>query len=318
MKQVGLALGSGGARGWAHIGVIRALQEEGIGISGIAGASIGALVGAIHCAGELDDLEDFVRDLCWRDLLTYFDMVFPSSGLLDGNRVYELLSEHMQAMRIEDAAIPFCCVATDLIRGEEVQLRSGCMVDAVRASIAVPGIFTPFCDGDRFLGDGGIVNPVPVDVARDLGAELVLAVNLNRRRVSGGRAESAQPSAVGQANSQEAMEPVRSAEASHRRETFLRRLQQRFESLQDTLNDKVDQWLDAEDPAPNIFEVIGTSLNVMEQQVTRGRLQVHVPDLLVEPPLQDVAIFDFHQAGRIIELGHRAMRDQLPALRELL
>ncbi|EDY37539.1 phospholipase, patatin family [Cyanobium sp. PCC 7001] len=318
MKQVGLALGSGGARGWAHIGVIRALQEEGIGISGIAGASIGALVGAMYCAGELDDLEDFVRDLRWRDLLTYFDMVFPTSGLLDGNRVYELLSEHMQAMRIEDAAIPFCCVATDLIRGKEVQLRSGCMVDAVRASISVPGIFTPFCDGDRFLGDGGIVNPVPVDVARDLGAELVIAVNLNRNHVTGGLAETARPSAVGESRNQETVERKRREGVNQRRETFLRNLQQRFESLQDTLNDKMDQWFDAEDPGPNIFEVIGTSLNVMEQQVTRGRLEVHVPDLLVEPPLHDFAIFDFHEASRIIALGHRAMRDQLPALRELL
>jgi NTE family protein len=318
VKQVGLALGSGGARGWAHIGVIRALQEEGIGIRCIAGASIGALVGAIYCAGELDDLEDFVRDLRWRDLLTYFDMVFPTSGLLDGNRVYELLSEHMQAMQIQDAAIPFCCVATDLIRGEEVQLRSGCMVDAVRASISVPGIFTPFCDGDRYLGDGGIVNPVPVDVARDLGAELVIAVNLNRNHRSGGLAEPAEPSELGQSCSQEVMERTRSDGANQRRETFLRSLQQRFENLQDSLNAKVDQWLDAEDPGPNIFEVIGTSLNVMEQQVTRGRLEVHVPDLLVEPALQDVAIFDFHEASRIIALGQRAMRDQLPALRKLL
>ena len=126
----------GGARGWAHIGVVRALQEAGIRIDFISGASIGALVGAIYCAEELDELEDFIRDLSWRDMLLYFDMVFPTSGLLDGNKVYELLSEHMQGMKIEESPIPFCCVATDLIKGEEVHLKSGSMVDAVRASIS--------------------------------------------------------------------------------------------------------------------------------------------------------------------------------------
>jgi NTE family protein len=154
MKRVGLALGSGGARGWAHIGVIHALQEAGIRIDCISGASIGALVGAIHCAGELDELEDFILDLSWKDMFSFFDMVFPTSGLLDGDKVYELLSEHMQGMKFEDSPIPFCCVATDLIKGEEVHLSSGLMVDAVRASISVPGIFTPFCHGDLFLGDG--------------------------------------------------------------------------------------------------------------------------------------------------------------------
>jgi NTE family protein len=310
MKRVGLALGSGGARGWAHIGVIRALQEAGIGIDLLSGASIGALVGAIHCAGELDELEDFVRELSWRDMLSYFDMVFPVSGLLDGNRVYDLLSDHIRGMTIEDSPIPFCCVATDLIRGREVQLRSGAMVDAVRASISVPGIFTPFSHGDRFLGDGGIVNPVPVDVVRAMGAEVVIAVNLNRNHDTG----AAEEEEAGDES------PARTpSETSRvRRQSFLRRLQERYESVQEALQDKVQLWFPEEDPGPNIFDVIGTSLNVMEQQVTRSRLAAHAPDLLVEPALSDIAIFDFHRAGRIIRQGHRAMKQQLPALLELL
>jgi NTE family protein len=269
MKRVGLALGSGGARGWAHIGVIRALQEAGIGIDLLSGASIGAPVGAIFCARELDELEDFVRELSWRDMLTYFDMVFPVSGLLDGNRVYDLLSDHIRGMTIEDSPIPFCCVATDLIRGREVHLRSGAMVDAVQASISVPGLFTPFSHGDRSLGDGGIVNPVPVDVVRAMGAEVVIAVNLNRNEDTG--------------------------------------------AMEDPAGEPEE-----EDAGPNIFDVIGTSLNVMEQQVTRGRLAAHAPDLLVEPALSNVAIFDFHRAARIIREGHRAMKQQLPALQERL
>ncbi len=336
MKSIGLALGSGGARGWAHIGVVRALQEAGIRIDYISGASIGALVGAIYCAEELDELEDFIRDLSWRDMLLYFDMVFPTSGLLDGNKVYELLSEHMQGMKIEESPIPFCCVATDLIKGEEVHLSSGSMVDAVRASISVPGIFTPFCHGDLFLGDGGIVNPVPVDVVRAMGADVVIAVNLNRNHVTGGLADSAPPDfqsrrspipgsgdSAGPGDDQEEGQddpPPRtpSESSKRRRESFLKSLRDRYQSLQDTLQDKVDQWFPETDPGPNIFDVIGTSLNVMEQQVTRSRLETHAPDLLVEPPLNDFAIFDFHKAGRIIRTGHTAMTQQLPALRELL
>ncbi|WP_216901448.1 patatin family protein [Synechococcus sp. CCY 9618] len=328
MKSVGLALGSGGARGWAHIGVIRALEEAGIRIDCISGASIGALVGAIHCAGELDELEEFIQDLSWRDMLSYFDMVFPTSGLLDGNKVYELLSEHMQGMLIEESPIPFCCVATDLIKGEEVHIRSGSMVDAVRASISVPGIFTPFCHGDLFLGDGGIVNPVPVDVVRGMGAEVVIAVNLNRNDVTGGLAPSSRAEVIcsvaapDEAEEEEAETdgtPRTSSEASkRRRESFLKSLSDRYQSMKDTLNDKVDQWFPSEEPGPNIFDVIGTSLNVMEQQVTRSRLETHAPDVLLEPVLNDFAIFDFHKANRIIRKGYRAMKDQLPALKELL
>ncbi len=329
MKSIGLALGSGGARGWAHIGVVRALQEADIPINYISGASIGALVGAIYCSGELDELEDFVRDLSWRDMLSYFDMVFPTSGLLDGNKVYDLLSEHMQGMKIEDCAIPFCCVATDLIKGEEVHLTSGSMVDAVRASISVPGIFTPFCHGELFLGDGGIVNPVPVDVVRGMGADVVIAVNLNRNHVTGGLAESTSPTGMVSADSSsipddaeesEEEQPARTSSESslRRKQSFLDSLSSRYQSLQETLTDKVDQWFPAEDPGPNIFDVIGTSLNVMEQQVTRSRLEAHAPDLLVEPQLNDYAIFDFHKANRIIRKGYNAMKQQLPALRERL
>lgn len=300
--------------------MIHALREAGIRIDCIAGASIGALVGAIHCAGELDDLEDFILDLSWKDMLSFFDMVFPTSGLLDGDKVYELLSDHMQGMKFDDSPIPFCCVATDLIKGEEVHLSSGSMVDAVRASISVPGIFTPFCHGDLFLGDGGIVNPVPVDVVRAMDAEVVIAVNLNRNDVTGGLAPSTPPPAAQEAELGESDPPRRAPnEASkRRRESFLAHLSDRYQSLQESLQDKVNQWLPEEDQGPNIFDVIGTSLNVMEQQVTRSRLETHAPDLLVEPILNDFAIFDFHKAEQIIRRGHTAMKDQLPALMELL
>ncbi|MBE9153998.1 patatin family protein [Cyanobium sp. LEGE 06113] len=305
MKRVGLALGSGGARGWAHIGVLKALQEEGIEINMISGSSIGALVGAFHCAGELNDLEDLIRDLDWKDVLAYFDMVLPTSGLLDGNKIYELLSEHLHEMRIENSEVPFCCVATDLLKSEEVHLRSGSMVDAVRASISVPGIFTPFGDGDRFLVDGGLVNPIPVDVARSLGAELVIAVNLNCPDHGADVEPNGDPSGVnGPEQALAGPAPSSTSEASKRR----------IKSSQGS----AERWFPDGDPSPNIFDVIGLSLNVMEQQVTHSRLNEHAPDLLIQPALAEFAIFDFHKADAIIGKGYTAMKRQLPALKELL
>ncbi|QNI69693.1 patatin-like phospholipase family protein [Cyanobium sp. NS01] len=269
MKRVGLALGSGGARGWAHIGVLKALQEEGIEINMISGSSIGALVGAFHCAGELNDLEDLIRDLDWKDVLAYFDMVLPTSGLLDGNKIYELLSEHLHEMRIENSEVPFCCVATDLLKSEEVHLRSGSMVDAVRASISVPGIFLNCPDHGADVepnGDpSGVYDP--------------------------------EQALVGPA-------PSSTSEASKRR----------MKSSQGS----AERWFPDGDPSPNIFDVIGLSLNVLEQQVTHSRLNEHAPDLLIQPALAEFAIFDFHKADAIIGKGYTAMKRQLPALKELL
>ncbi len=370
MKTVGLVLGSGGARGWAHIGVIRALEAANIKINYIAGASIGALVGAIYSAGELDDLEELVRALDWKAVVSYFDLVFPSTGLLDGNRVYELLSDHLQDLAIEDANIPFCCVATDLGNGQEVRLDSGPMVDAVRASISIPGVFTPFQKGDRFFGDGGIINPMPVDVMQDMGADLIIAVNLNNAQVpaprsrqesgtsttpsevavdepseSSQQSDASQPqpcsspksnageSASNQSKSEQpqdsqslsqqqletsALFTVELSSARSRITGLIEKVQQRYEVIQDQVQEKVDSWMPEQKQGMNIFDVIGASLNVMEQQVTLSKLEACPPDILVEPALSDYGIFDFHQADAIIQEGYRCMSDCLPDLQKCL
>lgn len=373
MKTVGLVLGSGGARGWAHIGVIRALASAGINIHFISGASIGAFVGAIYAAGELDDLEEFVRALDWKAVVSYFDVVFPSSGLLDGNRVYELLSDHLQDMAIEEADIQFCCVATDLLNGEEVRLQTGPMVDAVRASISIPGVFTPFQKNGQFLGDGGIVNPMPVDVMREMGADVVIAVNLNHTSkpgildvdVDSGResapsdsssrkdnthSDSTAASGASQtvrANSDSSRSQAGSQNANNRNQdgsepekasagdrsnflatpnfavrsrvmSVLEQIQQRYEAVQDRLQEKMEHWMPEEKQGMNIFDVIGASLSVMEQQVTQGKLRDCPPDILLEPNLSQYGIFDFHEADAIIQEGYRCMEQQLPLLQQKL
>lgn len=346
VKTVGLALGSGGARGWAHIGVIRALEEADITIGAIAGASIGALVGAVYAAGELDELEAIVRDLDWRSIVSYFDLVFPTSGLLDGNKVYELLSDRLQSLCIEEAAMPFCCIATDLATGKEVCIDQGPMVDAVRASISIPGIFTPFQKGDKYLGDGGIVNPVPVDAVRRLGPEVVLAVNLNRAEgavtpeatiatVESTPSQSQdssdlETSDAPDASEADALDPPEGQAAaqspltapglviSEQASTLINRLRSRYETMQEVLQNKLEGWLPEEKSGPNIFDVIGTSLNVMEQRVTQSQLAQYPPDLLLEPPLQGYSIFDFHQAADIIQMGYDCTQQILPDLKKRL
>ncbi|WP_239112183.1 patatin-like phospholipase family protein [Halomicronema sp. CCY15110] len=349
VKTLGLALGSGGARGWAHIGVIRALEEAGIQIHAIAGSSIGAFVGAIYAADELDELEAFVQSLNWRAIVSYFDVVFPSTGLLDGNRIYDLLSEHLCDRQIEDTKIPFCCVATDLEAGSPVCLEQGRLADAVRASISMPGIFTPFQHSGRHLGDGGIVNPVPVDVARRLGVDVVLAVNLNHPTSPDEAAVdiSADPTASSTSHQSdnstsesadgdrvpESDNPLNSDSESNldilpkqidrlaeqfqstRAAKVLQRLQDRYETLQDQLQEKLDNWLPEERQGPNIFDVIGVSLNVMEQRVTQNMLTEHPPEILLQPPLSHHGIFDFHQAEAIIKTGYECVQQQLPEIK---
>ena len=176
-RGIGLALGGGSARGWAHIGVIRALEEAGIKPAYVAGTSIGALVGAAYAAGEIDRLEAWARAMRVRDILGFFD-VRVGSGLLKGERLMAAMRREFAQRRIEDMPIPFAATATALQTGHEVWLRNGPALDAVRASIALPGLFTPVAHEGMLLVDGGLSNPIPVSLARAMGAEILIAVDL--------------------------------------------------------------------------------------------------------------------------------------------
>jgi NTE family protein len=176
--RIGIALGAGSARGWSHIGVLQALKKAGIAPDVVAGTSIGALVGAVYADDRLDELEQWVSSLTWRRVVGFFDIAF-SSGLLKGGKLFTFLRGGLLDKHIEQLKRPFATVATDLGNGREVWFRSGPVADAVRASIATPGLFTPWQDKDRLLVDGALVNPVPVSLARAMEAEFVIAVDLN-------------------------------------------------------------------------------------------------------------------------------------------
>ena len=176
--RIGIALGAGSARGWAHIGVLRALLEAGIKPDLVCGTSIGALVGAVYASDHLDDLEEWVTLLTWRKVVGFFDVSF-GSGLLKGDKLFSYLRGGLLDNRIEDLKRPFAAVATDLANGREVWLREGLVADAVRASIAMPGLFIPQVRDDQMLVDGALVNPVPVSLARAMNADFVIAVDLS-------------------------------------------------------------------------------------------------------------------------------------------
>jgi NTE family protein len=184
-KTVGLALGSGSSRGWAHIGAIEALAEENIPIDNVAGSSVGSYVGALYASGSLKSLKEFVLSMDGKKVFSYFDVVLPRSGILNGTkRLKELFSFHTSAEDFSELKIPVMMVATDLATGKKVVLKSGNILNALRATMSIPGLFAPVRVKGRWLVDGGLVDPVPVGVARALEADVVIAVDLNSGVVS--------------------------------------------------------------------------------------------------------------------------------------
>lgn len=302
-RKIGLALGSGSARGWAHIGVLRALAEHGVYPDIICGTSIGALVGAAYAADELDPLENWVREMSMGDMLRLVDVSL-STGLLKGKRLVRYLRENFSDRPIESLPLPFAAVATDLTTGAEVWMRQGSMMDAVRASIALPGIFTPVFHEGRLLTDGGLVNPVPVSLARAMGADIVIAVDLNSdllgRHLQGQNDES---------------EPTQTAPAGNQGETsdvtpgLMQRIQSGWASLMPQQQQKED---DNPSKMPSLFAVLASSLNIMQVRITRSRMAGDPADIFITPRLAQLSLYDFHRGEEAIEEGRRAVTAALP------
>lgn len=301
--RIGLALGSGSARGWAHIGVINELTEAGMQPAIISGTSIGAIVGAIHSVGRLEALERWVTGLTRRDVLGYLDLAFSGGGVFDLKRLMEVFQLHFGDLAIEDLDTPFAAVATDLRTGLEVWLRSGPIIDALRASISLPGIFTPVKWGDTWLVDGGLVNPVPVSLCRAMGAELVIAVNLNGD-LMGRHLDRSGP--VESAEGQELQHSVESG--------WLDRVSAGFRDRASLLLSQ----LRASDGSPGMFDVIATSLNIMQDRITRSRMAGDPADLVLSPRLSQIALLEFDRAADAIHEGRACVRRMLPAIEDLL
>jgi len=319
-KKIGLALGSGAARGWAHIGVIEALEEKGIQVDYIAGTSMGALVGSIYAAGKLQILKEFVLTLSWKQLMNFFDPVFPRSGLIDGKRIADFINEHSENAIIEDMNIPFAAVCTDLLTGCEHVIKEGKIIDAVRGSISIPGMFTPLRLGERLLVDGALVNPVPVSVVKDMGAEFVIAVDVNYG--TNAIKASHQHKVTSQQVVKQAIRKVinleeDATEAEEAEDTIeekwqlgLHELGKRYAIFQYTVRNQIEGWMDRE-KIPGILEILLASYNILEVQVTETMIQADPPDVLIRPDLSDMAMVDFDRAEEAIERGYKKAIEEI-------
>ena len=280
-KQVTLVLGGGAARGLAHIGVIRVLEEEGFKISAITGTSMGALVGGIYAAGKLDKYTDWVTSLTKKDVIQYLDVSFRAkSGILKGDLIMEALRDFVGDVSIESLTIPFLAVATDLTARKEVWITRGNLFDAIRASISVPGVFTPHRFAGRWMVDGGLLNPVPVTPAAQTLAGVTIAVDVTGPR-------SANP--FGQIETREPQQPPQ-----------LRiKIEEFLASIQNYLGTEASQ----EDDQPALSDVLINSFETMQETLSRYKLAANPPDLLISIPKNICAAHEFFRASELIEAG---------------
>ncbi|MFN2350098.1 MAG: patatin-like phospholipase family protein [Thioalkalivibrio sp.] len=291
-KNLSLVLSSGGARGLAQIGVIHWLEENrDFKISSISGCSMGALIGGIHAAGKLDIYEQWVTALSKRDVFRLLDFSYSWSGLFSGDRLISKLRDMLGEINIEDLPVSFTAVATDLENSREVWLSEGPLFDAIRASIAIPTVFTPFNYKGRLLVDGGLINPVPIAPTLRDNTDLTVAVNLNGR--------------------QEAMffeheEPDTQPDA--KQSQYQKAIANFIEGIQDRLGRQSDE------PSMGMLDVVSRSIETMQNNISRFRMAAYNPDYLIEIPVNACGLFDFHRAQEMIDLGYeraeKAFRDK--------
>jgi NTE family protein len=287
--KIGFVLGAGSARGWAHIGVLRALGEEGIKPDMIAGCSVGAFVGAAFAAGHLDQVEAFALGIDRRRMLKLADFGL-RGGLIKGERINEVFREQFVESEFSDLPIPLAAVATDLHTGQEVWLREGRVAAAIAASIAVPGLFRPVRHEDRYLVDGSVVNPIPVSLCRAMGADIVLAVDLGSDLV--GRY-------------------VRDNDRLNPAGSFMSRVFPRY-------NPTSDRQAEPDVAPPSLIETLVGAINIMQLRIARSRLAGEPPDVLVTPRLGHLGLLDYHRAKFAIAEGRDEVTRMLPAIRNAI
>ncbi|MGY3534842.1 patatin-like phospholipase family protein [Bradyrhizobium embrapense] len=305
---IGLALGGGAARGFAHIGIIKTLLAHGIVPNVVVGTSIGSVVGGAYAAGHIDTLEQWARSLQPRSVLGYLDIRLNGSGLIGGTKLAAEIEAALGQVMIEDLAVKFASVATEVRTGHEIWLTQGRVVDAMRASYALPGIFAPVLIGDRWLVDGALVNPVPVSAARALGAEIVIAANLS----SDVFAHSTTIYNHGPSAAPEVTVAV-TAEAEIEPEPPKRRFG-RFFSAERT----VKREFFGSASRPGISSVMVDAFNIMQDRITRARLAGDPPDMLISPRVGQIGWFDFHRADDLIAHGIRAAERAIGAIEEAI
>ena len=294
---IGLALGSGASRGWSHVGVIKALLKEGVEPDVVCGTSVGAMVGGSYVAGNLEKLEEWVLGSTRSDVLRFFDLKFSQSGFVSVERMRRFLRNYVgeEDVLIENLPKKYVAVSADLDNGREFWFRKGILAHAVRASMAMPGLFPAVRHNDRWLVDGGLVNPVPVSACHALGAEIVIAVNLNSDIV-GKRLRKASPVMTEQ------------------QEGVLSSLKQQARQYSSSLfphNEKKDEPL-------SLIGAISSSINIFQDRITRSRLAGDPADVVLSPKLGDMGILEFSRAADAMREGEECVQAALPEIRRAI
>ena len=304
-NRVALALGSGGARGYAHIGVIAELEERGYEIVGIAGSSMGALVGGLQAAGRLDDFALWAKSLTQRAVLRLLDPKITAAGVLRAAKILDAVRDILGDVTIEDLPIPYTAVTTDLITGKSVWLQRGPVDEAIRASIAIPGVITPHVLDGRLLADGGILDPLPMAPIAGANADLTIAVSLAGSEAGGDEPTGSEPKAT----SEWLNKMWRSTSSLFESSTML----SRFGATQDEGDeaepvgddDLVDDAREASVPKMGSFEVMNRTIDIAQAALARHTLAAYPPDLLIEVPRTACRSLEFHRAAEVIDIGHK-------------
>jgi NTE family protein len=284
---LGIALGSGSARGWSHIGVLRALTEAGLAPDFVAGCSMGAMVGAAFAAGRIEELEAWALSLDWRRVVGLVDVGL-RGGVFKGDRLLNIYQGQFVECPFSELSVPFAAVATDIATGQEVWLREGKVSDAVRASCAVPGLFRPVLRDGRYLIDGSVVNPIPVSLCRAMGAQVVIAVDLGTHRARRFPLES----------------PPASTVKSQRRGFF------------NILGSSPPP--PQVRPLPSITDTLLGAIDIMQERIAQARLVGEAPEVLLRPQLGQFGPFEYHRAALSIAAGREVVAQMLPAIQSAL
>jgi len=297
IPSIGLALGSGSARGWSHIGAIHELNRIGIKPDIVCGSSIGALVGASLACDQLDALENWLRDLSVRDIIKLIDISLSRGSLIQGNKLAQAFCNFVDDVDIENLTLSYGAVATDLNAGREQWFRSGPLLEAVRASIALPGLFPPKQHHGRWLVDGGLVNPIPVSMCRAMGADIVIAVNLNSE-LPGNRARSA------------------GREGRLALQMLQSELIQKIVDSLTPIKEHIGAILPSDNQTnriPGMLETMLTSIDIMQDRITKSRLAGDPPDILISPHLAHMGLLEFDRSEEAIKEGALAVQRALTA-----
>jgi NTE family protein len=295
-KKVGLSLGSGSAKGLSHIGVIKLLEEMDIKIDYIAGSSIGAMIGGVYAAGiSINKIEDIALKTDLASSVKYFLPTISKSGLISGLKVTEFLKNVVGDIDIEDLEIPFAATATDILTGQEIDFKNGNLVEAIRASISVPIIFQPVIHDNQILVDGGLANPLPVNIVREMGADFIIAVNV--------------------------MPSLDKTNTSKRKENTNRQISALASEMKAAMREKLE-WLNIDYKwvkkllaskgkynVPGLKKVLNQSVYITQRKLARLSVELYRPDIIIEPDIPFAGFFDFYKAREIIDIGYKSAQD---------